>query len=75
MSYNDEKKNGIQEAPLPDIVAKCPEDIKDENQFEIFKKGEDAVDFRKVGWIRASIIFVKGITPILRSAGILLMVV
>lgn len=27
---------------------------------EVFKKTKDGVDFRTVGWVRASIIFLKG---------------
>ncbi|KAF2102550.1 hypothetical protein NA57DRAFT_63457 [Rhizodiscina lignyota] len=30
-----------------------------ENEFEVFKKGEDVVDFRTVSWQKASIIFLK----------------
>lgn len=30
-----------------------------DNDFEIFKRGEDQVDFRTVSWIRASTIFLK----------------
>lgn len=35
-----------------------------ENQFEVFKKGEDVVDFRTVSWPKASIIFLKGTVAI-----------
>jgi hypothetical protein len=34
------------------------EDPLEEN--EVFKKSHDGVDFRTVGWLRASIIFLKG---------------
>lgn len=30
------------------------------NEFEIFKKEEGVVDFRTVGWISTSVIFLKG---------------
>lgn len=30
-----------------------------DDAFEVFKKGEGAVDFRTVGWIQASVIFLK----------------
>lgn len=29
-------------------------------EYEIFKRGHDRVDFRTVSWIRASVIFLKG---------------
>jgi len=32
----------------------------DDDQFEVFKKNTDGVDFRLVGWPRASVIFLKG---------------
>lgn len=31
-----------------------------QDEFEIFKKVEGQVDFRTIGWLRASVIFVKG---------------
>jgi hypothetical protein len=31
-------------------------------EFEVFKKNIDGVDFRLVGWVRASVIFLKGMT-------------
>lgn len=31
----------------------------DENSFEVFRRGEGAVDFRTVGWLHASVIFLK----------------
>lgn len=33
------------------------------NAFEVFKKEEGAVDFRTVGWVSASVIFLKGMSP------------
>jgi hypothetical protein len=42
---------GDAEAVKPDL---------DDNQFEIFKKGGDVVDFRTVSWPKASGIFLKG---------------
>lgn len=30
-----------------------------DDAFEVFKKGDGAVDFRTVGWIQASVIFLK----------------
>jgi hypothetical protein len=35
-------------------------DKETENEFEVFKKGEDVVDFRTVSWPKASVIFLKG---------------
>jgi hypothetical protein len=35
----------------------------DESDFEVFKKTTTGVDFRTVGWRRASIIFLKGAFP------------
>lgn len=36
-----------------------------EDAFEVFKRGEGTVDFRTVGWIHASVIFLKGKQTIL----------
>jgi hypothetical protein len=33
---------------------------KNDDEFEVFKKHVDGVDFRLVGWLRASVIFLKG---------------
>ncbi|OBW66861.1 MAG: Uncharacterized protein AUREO_030660 [Aureobasidium pullulans] len=35
------------------------DDLQDDDQFEVFKKGEGNVDFRTVGWIKAAVIFLK----------------
>jgi hypothetical protein len=35
----------------------------DDSDFEVFKKTTKGVDFRTVGWRRASIIFLKGALP------------
>ena len=35
----------------------------DENEFEVFKRGEDVVDFRNVEWYKASVIFLKSKKP------------
>lgn len=32
-----------------------------QDEFEIFKKVEGQVDFRTIGWLRASVVFVKGV--------------
>lgn len=34
-----------------------------EEAFEVFKRGDGAVDFRTVGWIHASVIFLKRTAP------------
>lgn len=34
-------------------------DVADDDAFEVFKRGEGTVDFRTVGWIHASVIFLK----------------
>lgn len=58
---NSEKADAITPAP-----ARSSESIdtgKLENAddaFEVFKRGEGTVDFRTVGWIHASVIFLKG---------------
>lgn len=34
-----------------------------DDAFEVFKRGEGTVDFRTVGWIHTSVIFLKGMSP------------
>jgi len=51
-----EKGQGVIEPYYPDA-----EDPLEEN--EVFKKTHVGVDFRTVGWPRASIIFLKSTTP------------
>ncbi|KUI70339.1 N amino acid transport system protein [Cytospora mali] len=36
-------------------------EVVDDDAFEVFKRGEGTVDFRTVGWIHASVIFLKTI--------------
>lgn len=59
----DEIKPGAA-PPSPDHKTGEVEDValkaKDDD-FEVFKKGVDGVEFRLVGWPRASIIFLKSI--------------
>jgi hypothetical protein len=38
----------------------------DDEDGEVFKKNTDGVDFRTVGWVRASVIFLKSEFPIPR---------
>ncbi len=57
-SSDDEKAQphygtGVVEPYYPDV-----EDPLEEN--EVFKKTHEGVDFRTVGWPRASVIFLKG---------------
>jgi hypothetical protein len=40
--------------PIDDVVEKF-----DENEHEVFKRGEGQVDFRTVGWVKAAVIFTK----------------
>ena len=51
-----EKGQGVVEPYYPDA-----EDPLEEN--EVFKKNHVGVDFRTVGWPRASVIFLKSTTP------------
>lgn len=49
--------------PAPVRTSDSVEDGKLEaadDAFEVFKRGEGEVDFRTVGWIHASVIFLKG---------------
>ena len=60
----DEKKE-IQAAPRPSYGQGEVEDQMfdpkaSEDDFEVFKKTSDGVDFRLVGWPKASVIFLKG---------------
>jgi hypothetical protein len=59
----DEKK---QDDPITGSVDHEVGDVEDavyknEDEFEVFKKNVDGVDFRLVGWLRASVIFLKGL--------------
>jgi hypothetical protein len=58
----DEKK---QDDPISGSVDHGVGDVEDavyknDDEFEVFKKNVDGVDFRLVGWLRASVIFLKG---------------
>jgi hypothetical protein len=62
MSSTKEKE--IQAAPpRPSIsageVEEAAYDLKDDDDFEVFKQTTDGVQFRSVGWVRASVIFLK----------------
>ena len=56
-SFQDEKKS-----PSPSNPSTDPEPLfipAESEDFEVFKKTTDGVDFRTVGWVRASVIFLK----------------
>jgi hypothetical protein len=59
-----EKSEAI--TPAPALMRSASGSVDDgkmertEDNFEVFKKGEGNVDFRTVGWIQASVIFLKG---------------
>lgn len=58
-----EKNEGI--SPAPALMRSASGSVEDgkmanaEDNFEVFKRGEGTVDFRTVGWIQASVIFLK----------------
>jgi hypothetical protein len=58
-----EDKKEIEPIPRPSVTAGDVEDVvfdpKAEDDFEIFKKTTDGVQFRLVGWPKASVIFLK----------------
>lgn len=59
-SSSNEKGDDI--SPAPGRRSGSVDIVKLENAddaFEIFKREEGAVDFRTVGWIHASVIFLK----------------
>ena len=58
MSHSDGEK--IAQHDSPGMVEYDPEnkDISDDEKHEVFKKNAD-VDFRTVGWVRCSVIFLK----------------
>ncbi|RDW63758.1 hypothetical protein BP6252_11303 [Coleophoma cylindrospora] len=58
MKSSSEKVPEITEYPPSEGVGEVDE-IKLGNEHEVFKKGEDIVDFRTVGWLRASSICIK----------------
>lgn len=53
---NGEEIRSVKEADAEAMIY----DKFDENDFEVFKRGEDVVDFRNVEWYKASVIFLKG---------------
>ena len=60
MSSPSEKTESITPAPLRSSGSVDDGKLeRADDAFEVFKKGE-GVDFRTVGWIHASVIFLKG---------------
>ena len=65
----DEKKE-IQPTPRSSIIAGDVEDVvfdPKDDEFEVFKKTTDGVQFRLVGWPKASVIFLKGMSTPFRT--------
>lgn len=67
---SDSKEKEIHAAPpRPSITAGEVEeaiyDPKGDDEFEVFKKTTDGVQFRLVGWPKASVIFLKGMWKLL----------
>lgn len=58
-NWNGEEIKSVKEDGAEAVIF----DKFDENEFEVFKRGEDVVDFRNVEWYKASVIFLKGATP------------
>lgn len=63
MATSSLEKTGDNIAPAPDrnsISSIEPGKVENaENNFEVFKSGDGSVEFRTVGWIQASVIFLK----------------
>lgn len=60
---SDEKKDlQVSEPRRPSVAVGDVEEIvlDPRDDFEVFKKGIDGVDFRLVTWPKASVIFLKG---------------
>lgn len=55
-----EKIDSVDPAPLRNSLSVDNVKVEQhEDGFEVFKRGEGAVDFRTVGWVHASVIFLK----------------
>jgi len=61
MSSNDDEKKGLDSiSPTRSIAAGEVHPAKgSDDDFEVFKAQTDGVHFRTVGWIHASVIFLK----------------
>lgn len=60
MASSDEKKDIDSISPTRSIAAGDVLPVKgSDDDFEVFKLGTDGVQFRLVGWVRASVIFLK----------------
>jgi hypothetical protein len=63
LSSDDEKKGAVASStPSPSVAEGVLQDanVAADDDFEVFKKTSDGVDFRTVGWPRAAVIFLKG---------------
>jgi len=49
----------IEPAARSSASIEAGKDVAQDDMFEVFKKAEGQVDFRTVGWIHASVIFLK----------------
>lgn len=55
-----EKTNDITPVPRSSgSIDAVKAEVVNDDAFEVFKRGEGTVDFRTVGWIHASVIFLK----------------
>ncbi|KKY29087.1 putative neutral amino acid [Phaeomoniella chlamydospora] len=55
----DSEKGADVDVARGEISPATAASIEEENEFEVFKKTKDGVDFRTVGWPRAAVIFLK----------------
>jgi hypothetical protein len=61
MSVLDEKRLAPDSSENTSVEQGYTSEVVDPlEEFEVFKKTTDGVNFRTVGWVRASIIFLKG---------------
>lgn len=61
MKHSNENITEINQYSPSEVVGECSDidELKLENEHEVFKKSKDIVDFRTVGWLRASSICIK----------------
>lgn len=59
MGVPEKQSNDITPAPRSSGSIDAGKLENTDDAFEVFKKGDGAVDFRTVGWIQASVIFLK----------------
>jgi hypothetical protein len=59
----NEKHEAIEPTPLRSSLSVDNGKVEQgDDAFEVFKRGDGNVDFRTVGWVHASVIFLKGKT-------------